>query len=109
MDYSGNTIKKVCNVDTDLYNEELERDNKKNLVYMYNQLVSLQQKSFTSKWTNVVMRKLTRASINSPSNLKNYIVSETFNPCLENVVDSGLHLTTQKGFLALINENQDLW
>ena len=71
------------------------------------QLTNLQQKSFPNKWTNAVLRKFTRASINSPSNLKYYIVSETPNPPLVNAGGSGLHPTTQKGFLALIDVNQD--
>ena len=53
------------------------------------------------------MRQFTRASITSPSNLKYYIVSEALHPCLVNAGDSGVHLTTQKGALALINGNQD--
>ena len=55
------------------------------------------------------MRKFTRASITSPSNLKYYIVSETLNPCLSNAGDSDLYPTTQKGFLDLINGNKDFY
>ena len=106
-DYTGNTIKEVCNIDTDLYNEELNRNGNEILIQMCLQLANLQQKSFPNKWTNAVMRKFTRASIASPSDLKYYIVSETLNTRLINAGDSGLHPTTQKGFLALINGNQD--
>ena len=53
------------------------------------------------------MRKLIQAHIDSPSELKSYIIHETLNPRLENSGDSGLHPTTQKGFLALIDGNQD--
>ena len=55
------------------------------------------------------MRKFTRASINRPSNLKYYIVSETLNLRLINAGGSGLHPTTQKSFLPLIDDNQDFW
>lgn len=55
------------------------------------------------------MRKFTRASITNPSKLKCYIVSKTLNLCLVNAGDSGLHPTTQKGFLALIDSIQDFW
>ena len=71
------------------------------------QLANLQQKSFPNKWTNAVMRKFTRANIASPSDLKYYIVSEMLNPRLITAGDSGLHPTTQKGFLVLLNGNQD--
>ena len=53
------------------------------------------------------MRKFTRASITSPSDLKYYVVSKTLNPRLINAGGSGLYPTTQKGFLALIDSNQD--
>ena len=105
-DYSGNIIKAVCNVDTDLYNEELNTNGNENLVQICLQLANLQQKSFPNKWTNAVMRKLTMADIKSPSGLKYYIVSETLNPRLINAGGSGLHWNTQKGFLDLINGNQ---
>ena len=62
-----------------------------------------------TSWTNAVMRKLICAHIKSPSELKSYIVHETLNPHLENSGDSELHPTTQKGFLALIDGNQDFW
>ena len=70
MDYSGTMIKEVCNIDTDLYNEELDRNGNKILVQMCLQLKNLQQKSFLSKWTSVVMCKFTRASITSTLDLK---------------------------------------
>ena len=101
------TIKQVCNIDTDLYSEELNRNGNENLIRMCFQLANLQQKSFPNKWTNAVMRKLTRAGIKSPPELKYYIVSETLNPRLTTAGDSGLHPTTQKGFLTLIDGNQD--
>ena len=41
-DYSGNTIKEVCNVDTDLYNEELDTNGNKILVQICLQLANLQ-------------------------------------------------------------------
>ena len=53
------------------------------------------------------MRKLTSAGIKYPSELKHYIVNETLNPRLINAGGSGLHRTTQKSFLDLINGNQD--
>ena len=49
------------------------------------------------------------AHIDSPSELKSYIVHKTLNPRLENAGGTGLHPTTQKGFLALIDGNQDFW
>ena len=55
------------------------------------------------------MCKFIRAHIDSPSKLKSYIVHETLNPCLKNAGGIGLHPTTQKGFLALIDGNQDFW
>ena len=55
------------------------------------------------------MRKFIRAHVDSPSELKSYIVHETLNPRIENVGGTGLHPTTQKGFLALIDGNQDFW
>ena len=55
------------------------------------------------------MHKFTRNGINSPYSLKYYIVHEMFNICLENSDDSGLHPTTQKELLALIDGNQDFW
>ena len=53
------------------------------------------------------MRKFTRAGIKHPSELKHYIVNTTLNPRLINAGGSGFHQTTQKGFLDLINGNQD--
>ena len=73
------------------------------------QLAKFQHKSFPNKWTNTVMRKFNRASITSLSDPKYYIVSESLHPCLINAGDSGLHPTPQKGFLALIDGNQDFW
>ena len=55
----------------------------------------------------MVTQKIT--SINSLSDLKYYIVSETLNPRLINAGDSGLDRTTQKGFLDLIDGNQDFY
>ena len=49
VDYSGNTIKGVCNINTDLYNDELDTNGNKMLVQICHQLVNLQQKSFTNK------------------------------------------------------------
>ena len=106
-DYHGSVIEEVCNIDIDLYNEELNRNGNANLISMCLQLANLQQKSFPNKWTNAVMNKLTRARIHSPPELKYYIVSETLNPRLTASGDSGLHPTTQKGFLTLIDGNQD--
>ena len=90
-----------------LFNSSLYRNGNEILIQMCLQLTNLQQKGFSNKWTNAVMRKLTRASIASPSDLKYYIVSETLNPRLINAGGSGLHPTTQKGFVALIDSNQD--
>ena len=53
------------------------------------------------------MRKLTRAGIKQPSELKDYIITKTLNPRLKNGGDSGFHQTTQQGFLDLINGNED--
>lgn len=44
------------------------------------------------------MRKLTRASTNSPSNLKYYIVHETLHPRLVISGNSGLHQSTNRDF-----------
>ena len=60
-----------------------------------------------NRWTNAVMKKYTRASITSPSDLKYYIVSEILNPRLINTGGSG-YPTTQKSFLNLSYSNQDL-
>lgn len=88
-----------------LYEEELSGNGAVALKKICHQLACLQQKIFPNKWTNAVMRKLIRAHIESPSELKSSIVHETLNPRLENSGDSGLHSTTQKGFLALIEGN----
>ena len=106
-DYSGNTIEEVCNVNTDLYNEELDTSTNEILAQICLQLANIQQKCFSNKWTNAVMQNFTRASITSPSNLKHYIVSETLNKRLINIGGSGLHPTTQKCFLDLIHGNQN--
>ena len=53
------------------------------------------------------MQKFTKASFRGPSDLKHYIVSDTLNPCLINAGGSGLHCITKKGFLHLIDVNQD--
>ena len=100
-------IEEVCNIDIDLYNEELNRNGNANLISMCLQLANLQQKSFPNIWTNAVMIKLTRAGIKDPPELKYYIVNDTLNPRLAAAGDSGLHPTTQKGFLKLIDGNQD--
>ena len=105
--FSGNMIEEICNIDTDLYNEELDTNGNVNLVQICLQLTNLQQKRFLNKWTNVMMRKLTRAGIKHPSELKDYIINETLNPRLINAGNSGFHQTTQQGFLDLINGNQD--
>ena len=105
--FSGNIIKEVCNIDTDTYNEELDNNGNVNLVQICLQNANLQQKSFPNKWTNAVMRKLTRAGIKQPSELKDYIITKTLNPRLRNGGDSGFHQTTQQGFLDLINGNED--
>ena len=105
--FSGNIIKEVCNIDTDMYNKELDTNGNVNLVQICLQLANLQQKSFPNKWTNAVMQKLTRAGIKHPSKLKDYIIYETLNPRLTNAGDSGFNQTTQQGFLDLINGNQD--
>ena len=83
-DVSGNIIEAVCNIDTDLYNEELNTNSIVNLVQICLQLANLQQKSFPNKWTNAVMPKLTRAGIKHPSELKHYIINTTLNPRLIN-------------------------
>ena len=48
-DYSGNIIEAVCNINTDLYNEELDTNGNENLVQICLQLANLQQKSFLNK------------------------------------------------------------
>ena len=105
--FSGNIIEEVCNIDTTTYNEELDNHGNVNLVQICLQNTNLQQKSFPNKWTNAVMRKLTRAGIKQPSELKDYIITKTLNPCLKNGGDSGFYQTTQQGFLDLINGNKD--
>ena len=106
-DFFSNIIEAVCNIDTDLYNKELNTKSNVNLVQIYLQLANLQQKRFPNKWTNAVMRKLTRAGIEHPSELKYYIVNETLYPRLSNAGGGGFCRTTQKDFLDLINGNQD--
>ena len=105
--YHGSTIEEVCSINTDLYNEELNRNGNENLIRMCLQLANLQQKSFFNKWIIAIMRKLTRAGIKSPPELKYYIVNKTLNPRLDVSGDSGLNPTTQKGFLSMIDGNQD--
>ena len=90
-DFFGDIIEVVCNIDTDLYNKELSTNDNVNLVQICLQLANLQQKSIPNKWTNAVMRKLTRAGIKHPSELKHYIVNETLNPSLINAGGSGFH------------------
>ena len=85
----------------------MNTNSNENLVQICLQLANLQQKRFPNKLTNAVMRKLTRAGIKILSELKYYIVNETLNPRPTTTGDSGLHPTTQKGFLALIDSNQD--
>ena len=87
---SGNTIKEVWNIDTNLYTEELDTNGNKILVQICLQVVNLQQKSFWNKGTNAVMRKFTRASIISPSNLKHYNISKALNQRLINADGSDL-------------------
>ena len=87
--------------------EQLNNHGNVNLVQICLQLANLQQKSFPNKWTNAVVRKLTRAGIKQPSELKDYIINKTLNPRLKNGGDSGFHQTTQQGFLDLINGNED--
>ena len=105
--YNDSVIEEVCNIDADLYNEELNKNGNNNLIRLCLQLASMQQKSFPNKWTNAVMSKLTRAGIHTPPELKYYIISKTLNPRLTVSGDSGLHPTTQKGFLTMIDGNQD--
>ena len=105
--FSGNVITEVCNIDTDTYNEELGNNGKVNLINMCLQTANLQQKSFPNKWTNAVMRKLNRAGIRHPCELKDFILNKTLNSCLKGFGDSGFHQTTQQGFLDLINGNED--
>ena len=73
--FSGNVIKEVYNIDTDTYNEKLDNRGNVNLVNICLQTANLQQKSFPNKWTNAVMQKLTRAGIQHPSKLKDYIIN----------------------------------
>ena len=105
-EYSGNTIEEVCNIDTDLYNEELNTSSNEIFVQICLKLANLQQKIFPNKWSNAVMGKFTRASITSSSDLKHYIVSKTLNPRLINAGGSGLYPITQKGLLALIDNTR---
>ena len=100
-------IEEVCDVDADTYNEELDKNGNNNLIRLCLQVASMQQKSYPNKWTNAVMRKLTRAGIYTPPELKYYIVNETLNPRLDVAGDSGLNPTTQKGFLNMIDGNED--
>ena len=51
-------------------------------------------------------RRRPRARITNSSNLRTYIVLQTLNPRLKNCGASGLHPTTQQGFLLLINSHQ---
>ena len=95
MTYTDNIIQEVCNIDTNLYNKELNGLGNKSLEKTCHQVAYLQQKSFSSKWTNAVMRKFIRASITNPSNLRTYIVLQTLNPRLKNCGTSSLNLTTQ--------------
>ena len=106
-EYNGNVIEEVCNVNADTYNEELDRNGNDNLIRLCLQVASVQQKSYPNRWTNAVMRKLTTAGINTPQELKYYIVHETLNPRLSAAGDSGLNPTTQKGFLKLIDGCED--
>ena len=106
-EFSGNIIQEICCINTNLFEEELNGDGTVALEKMCHQLTCLQQKSFPNKWTNNVMRKFIRAHIDSPSKLKSYIVHDTLNPRLRNAGGTGLHPTRQKGFLALIDVNQD--
>ena len=106
-EFSGNIIQDICGINTNLFEEELNGDGAVCLEKLCHQVACLQQKSFPNKWTNDVMRKLIRASVDSPSELKSYIVHETLNARLRNAGGTGLHPTTQKGFLALIDGNQD--
>ena len=87
--FSGNIIEAVCNINTDLYNEELNTNGNENLVQICLQLANLQQKSFPNKWTNAVILKLT--GIKNPVELKHYIVNKTLNPRLINTGGSGLY------------------
>ena len=105
--YGGSVIEEVCNIDADMFNEELTKNGNDNLIRLCLQVASMQQKSFPNKWTNAVMRKLTRAGIHTPPELKYYIVNETLNPRLDVAGDSGLNPTMQKGFLSMIDGNQD--
>ena len=105
--FSGNIIQEICCINTNLFEEKLNWDSAVALEKMCHQLVCLQQKSFRKIWTNDVMQKLIRAHIDSPSELKSYIVHEALNPRLKNAGGTGLHPTTQKGFLALIDGNQN--
>ena len=106
-DFSGNINEAVCNIDTDLYNKELNTNGNVNFVQIWLKLANLQQKSFPNKWTNTVMRKLTRAGIKHPSDLEDFIVNKTLDQRLINASGSGFHRTTQQGFLDLTNGNQD--
>ena len=54
-DFSGNIIEAVCNIDTDLYNEELNTNGNGNLVQICLQLAYLDQKSSPMQ-TNGLMR-----------------------------------------------------
>ena len=107
MDYTGSVIEEVYNINIDLYNEELYGVDDESLEKLCHQVARLQQKSFSNKWTNAVMHKFNQVNIANSSDLRTYIILETLNPRLRNCGASGLHPTTQQGFLLLINSHQD--
>ena len=58
--YSGDIAFEVYHIDTDVYAEELNFTISPLLQQMCHSPACLQMKSFPNKWTNAVMRKLTR-------------------------------------------------
>lgn len=105
--YTNDTIKEVCKIDTHEYHEILNRTGNKALQTLCLKVATLQQKSFKTKWTNRVMEKLTKAKILAIYQLKYVIDTGTLNRRLTMNGDSGLHPTTQKGFMKIINENKE--
>ena len=49
VSFSGNIIEEVCNIDTYIYNEQLDNNGNVNLVQICLRNASLQQKSFPNK------------------------------------------------------------
>ena len=105
--YSGDTVFEVCQIDTDVYADELDSTTSTALQQMCHSLACLQIKSFPNKWTNAVIRKLTRIGVNTPTDLAMKITNLTLNRQLKDLGESGFNPTSLRGFMILINGNQD--